>query len=138
MSTASGTLRPLLIIATPVTSAHAEMPNEGATISLAPCRNSSPGLTFPPTSALALLDRTWCCERGRGAVANGNEGAATDVRSHGTFSLSAVVLLYLHFPLGGLYMRLTIVAAALAGLALSGAAPAQQQTKPAALPPDVH
>lgn len=35
-------------------------------------------------------------------------------------------------------MRTTIVFAALAGLALAGAASAQQQAKPAALPPDVH
>jgi 4-carboxymuconolactone decarboxylase len=35
-------------------------------------------------------------------------------------------------------MRLTIVTAALAGFALAGAASAQQQGKPAALPPDVN
>src|SRR4051812_1440701 len=50
MSIASGNVKPLLIIATPVTSAHAEMPNDGPAISRTPRKNSSRGFT-------ALCDR---------------------------------------------------------------------------------
>src|SRR6516225_851676 len=45
MNIASGNVKPLLIIATPVTSAHAEMPNDGPAISLMPSMNSSRGFT---------------------------------------------------------------------------------------------